>query len=95
MKRGGRTQRGIKSYTTRKPPGNVDEDAAAAADSMATPAASSEANAATASLSPDLQTLRAVLMADMKEVIGNMFDKSLSTLNKSLGDIKASMSDHE
>ena len=96
MRRGGRTQRGGK--TTRKSPWNADEDAA---DSMATPAApaaanaASTANAASVSLSPDLQTLRSALLADMKEVIGNMFDKTLSTLNKSLGDIKTSVSDHE
>ena len=92
MKKAGRTQRGIKSYTTRRTPSNADENTTS---SMASPAPPTAANAASVSLSPDLQILRSVLMADMKEMIGNMFDKTLSTLNKSLGDIKLSVGDHE
>ena len=89
---GGRVQKNIKAYTTRRQQERDNEDAES---SMADPAFLALANPAIASLSPDMQNLRSVLMDDMKELIGNMFEKTLSSLNKSLGDIRAAMGDHE
>ena len=89
---GGRIQKNIKAYTTRR---QLERDNEDAESSMADPASLATANPATANLSPDMQNLRSVLMDDMKEIIGNMFEKTLSSLNKSLGDIRAAVGDHE
>lgn len=86
-----RTQRNIRSYVTRQQPHNDDE----ATSSMASPATpASRANPANVSLPPDLENLRSVLTTSMREIVEDLIEKALSSLTKTLGDIKTTVTDH-
>lgn len=83
-----RTQGNLKSYVTRQSRARQEETTT---DAMTAPASASSVSP---SLPPDLENLRQILTASMRNIAENVIEKALSSLTKTIGDVKTTVDDH-